>query len=65
MKKNLLFICVLLFTVSQSFAQVYVFEPFDYSPQGASILDGSYTNSITNTTWTDRQGGDDDMLLIV
>lgn len=41
-----------------------MFEPFDYSPQGASILDGSYTNSITNTTWTDRQGGDDDMLIV-
>lgn len=63
MKTKLLFICALLFAMSQTFAQVYMFEPFDYSPVAASILDGSYTNTVTNTTWTDRQGGDDDMLI--
>jgi hypothetical protein len=63
MKTKLLFICTLLFAMGQSFAQLHVFEPFDYAPVGASILDGSYTNPTTSTIWTDRQGGDDDMLI--
>ena len=63
MKKSLLLIFTLFFAVSLSFAQVYVFEPFDYAPTGATLLNNGHINPVTNTLWKDRQGGTVDMFV--
>lgn len=58
MKTKLLFICALLFTCSQSFAQLYMHEPFDYSPIGNSLLTPAVnTNPGTGTTWNNYTAG--------
>ncbi|MEN3324442.1 T9SS type A sorting domain-containing protein [Mariniflexile soesokkakense] len=57
MKKTLLLICTVLFTWSLTFAQVYVFEPFDYGNTGTSLLDGTRTNPSTSTTWNNYSAG--------
>jgi hypothetical protein len=65
MKTKLLFICALLFAMSQTFAQVYMFEPFDYSPIGNSLLSPAVnTNSGTNTTWNNYTAGSPEDMLI-
>ena len=56
MKKNLLLLFTLFFAMSISFAQVYVFEPFDYGNTGTSLLDGTRTNPGTNTIWNNYTG---------
>jgi hypothetical protein len=65
MKTKLLFICALLFAVGQSFAQVYMFEPFDYAPIGNSLLSPAVnTNSGTGTTWNNYSSGSPEDMLI-
>ncbi|WP_169744664.1 T9SS type A sorting domain-containing protein [Siansivirga zeaxanthinifaciens] len=57
MKKTLLIICTVLSTFSFTYAQVYLFEPFDYGNTGISLLDGTRTNPSTNTTWNNYTAG--------
>lgn len=63
MKKTLLLFGALLFITSQSFAQVYLYEPFNYSPTGTSLLDGTRTNPTTQTTWKARQTNNTKMIV--
>ena len=57
MKTKLLFICALLFAMGQSFAQVYVFEPFDYTAGPSLLTPAVNTNPVTNTTWNNYTNG--------
>lgn len=59
MKTKLLFTCILLFAMSHSFAQVILYEPFNYS-DGQSLIGQSLTGV---GTWTNIGTTPDDMLI--